>query len=180
MSDFSISIVPRLSAYPEPETRAAAVLAWLVAQRIVAAPPSDCLLGPQQGYAPGPGAAAVVQEPRRLPWRLQTNGLELTTERRIFDSGGNDVEAVICPRCRTDIKEYDWDFLAPWAEGEADELCCPHCGAASSVHAYRFVPAWGFSNLGFTFWNWPAFTEAFLADFGAQLGCAVEVVHCSL
>ena len=35
----------------------------------------------------------------------------------------------------------------------------------SDIHQSEFTPEWGFSDLGFTFWNWSSLTDNFIADF---------------
>ena len=42
--------------------------------------------------------------------------------------------------------------------------------------AQDIKPEWGFSNLGFTFWNWPPFTDQFIKNFKQRLGCDVNIV----
>lgn len=176
MSDYSLSLVPAVADYPAPPQQAAALLAWLVAQQVVAPEASRCTLGQALGYTPASGAGAVSTQPQLLPYKLATNGLEILTGRQVFDTGSLELTALWCPNCAHNVVAEDWD-LSPWASQESDQLTCPRCGVGAAPNAYRFEPTWGFSNLGFCFWNWPPFTPQFLAHVAQQLGCPVVVVQ---
>jgi hypothetical protein len=177
MSDSSISIVCKKSRYPNNTEKAREILEWLIANDIVEPVPSDCVLGSESGYAVSKGASLVVTEPDYL--RLgpgQVNGLSVSTERTVFNTGQNGLEELICPNCKNDISQEDWDFLDPWASGETDDLACPSCGKPNEIHDYTFKPEWGFSNLGFEFWNWPPFKQEFIDDLKRRLDCDVNIV----
>jgi hypothetical protein len=32
----------------------------------------------------------------------------------VVDTGGNGIDELICPKCKADISQEDWDFLEPW------------------------------------------------------------------
>ncbi|HEX8427587.1 hypothetical protein [Hymenobacter sp.] len=177
MSDSSISVVPRQSSYPNPKAKASEVLAWLVALDVVEPTVSDCILGTKGGYSLSKGALQIVKEPFSLPFNQTPNGLELITIRRIFDPAQYGLDGLMCPHCTADISSLNLDFFTSWATGEDDTLACPQCEIASDIHLYEFTPAWGFSNLGFTFWNWPEFTDVFIAAFEARLGCRTDIIH---
>jgi hypothetical protein len=36
------------------------------------------------------------------------------------------------------------------------------------------------SNLGFTFWNWPEFTDEFINEFRTRLNCEITIVYCHI
>jgi hypothetical protein len=177
MSDHSIAIVPKLSSYAGKENKVKEILAWLVDLDIVKPTLSDCVLGSNGGYAVSTGARLVTPHPDHLPFDLITNGLEIDTDRQVFDNGGNGVEQLICPACRQDLANEDWDFLDEWASNGSDNITCPLCKAATDIHLFVFSPEWGFSDLGFTFWNWPGLTDRFIADFKEKLGCDINVVY---
>jgi hypothetical protein len=86
------------------------------------------------------------------------------------------LDELICPNCRNDTASKDWD-LTPWFEQESTGLICLQCGQEAEIHSYNFKPAWGFSDLGFSFWNWPALTQQFIEQFEERLGCAVSIVY---
>ncbi len=177
MSDNSISIVPRQSAYPSKEIKAKEILEWLVSLDIVKPTLSDCVLSSNDGYAISEGAKLVSTEPEYLPFHLGANGLEIITERQVFHTGQNGIEELICPSCNQDIAGEDWDFLSEWGDNKSNKLTCPLCNVGTDIHLFDFTPEWGFSDLGFTFWNWSSLTESFINDFKQKLGCDVNVVY---
>lgn len=176
MSDHSISIVPKLSSYPDKQNKAKEILDWLVVLDIVKPTLSDCVLSSNSGYAVSQGANLVTTEPAHLPFDLITNGLELITERQVFHTGENGIEQLICPSCKQDIANEDWEFLSEWGDNKSNNLTCPLCSVASDIHNFKFTPEWGFSDFGFTFWNWPNLTKNFINDFKQKLGCDINIV----
>ena len=177
MSDHSISIVPRRSAYPDKEIRAKEILEWLVSLDIVKPTLSDCVLSSNDGYAISNGAKLVSTEPELLPFGLGANGLEITTERQVFHTGQNGMEELLCPNCKQDIANEDWDFLSEWGDNQSNHITCPLCNVATDIHLFKFTPAWGFSDLGFTFWNWSPFTDKFIDEFKQKINCEIDLVH---
>ncbi|UOQ73985.1 hypothetical protein [Hymenobacter cellulosilyticus] len=177
MSDHSTTIVPALSAYPGKEDKAKEILNWLVAEDIIKPTLSDCVLSASGGYAIAEGARAVIGSAKRGPFDLAVNGLEIVTERQVFDTGGNGVEELICPSCDQDLAAEDWSFIDDWYQGHTNDVVCPVCNTAADIHLFRFTPVWGFSDLGFRFWNLPDLTEAFINRFQQKLGCTVSVVY---
>lgn len=177
MSDQSISIVPRQSAYQDKEIKTKEILEWLVSLDIVKPTPSDCVFGSNDGYAISEGAKIISNEPELLPFGLLINGLELITERQVFHTGQNGIEELICPNCRQDIANEDWDFLNEWGDNKSNNLTCPLCNVATNIHQFKFKPEWAFSDLGFTFWNWTSLTDRFIDDFKQRLGCDINIVY---
>src|SRR5438876_50780 len=176
MSDSSISIVPKQSTYPGNTAKAKEILDWLIARNIVKPNATDCTLGAENGYAVSDGARQVVTDPEMLPFDLTTNGLEVVTERQVFHTGGNGMEAFICPHCNENIAEEEWNFFDEWQEQKNNSITCPLCNTASDIHTFIVKPDWGFSNLGFTFWNWGELTDSFIDEFRQKLDCDVSVV----
>ncbi|SFQ53263.1 hypothetical protein [Hymenobacter arizonensis] len=176
MSDNSISIVSKISDYPANRLKAQQILDWLISEDIVERELSTCVLSSELGYAIAKGASLITDMPQNLPMNLAVNGLEIIVKRTVFDTGGNGVESIICPKCSKDIVENDWD-LESWSNSEIDKLLCPQCEALSDINQYCFVPDWGFSNLGFKFWNWPELSPEFIANFEKRLECKVRVVY---
>jgi hypothetical protein len=177
MSDHSISIVPRQSAYPDKELRVKEILEWLVSLDIVKPTLSDCILSSNNGYAISNGAKLVSTEPEYLPFDLGANGLEIITERQVFHTGQNGLEELICPSCQQDIANEDWEFLSEWGDNVSNNLTCPLCNVATDIHKFKFSPEWGFSDLGFTFWNWSSLSDNFLNNFKQKLGCDINLVR---
>ena len=176
MSDSSIIIVPKRSAYAERESKAQEILTWLVEEEVVIAMPSACVLGQGLGYEMGRRAGQVVVTPASLPAGLAICGLEILLSRQVFDTGSNGLDKLSCPNCQTDIVDDIWD-LTDWNEGKSDCLICARCDNASEINSYCFEPAWGFSNLGFRFWNWPELTPTFIAEFRHRLDSEISLVY---
>ena len=177
MSDHSISIVPRQSNYPGKEIKAKEILDWLISLDIVKPTLSDCILSANNGYPISNGAKLVTTEPENLPYDLIANGLEIITDRRVFHTGQNGIEELICPNCKQNIANEDWDFLREWNDNISNNLTCPLCNIGTDVHQFDFTPEWGFSNLGFTFWNWPSLTEKFISNFRQNLKVDVNIIY---
>lgn len=176
MGDNSISIVPKLSSYPDRINKANEVLNWLVTRDIIKPTPTDCILGSDNGYAVSAGAKNVVTYPDQLPFRCQTNGLDIIISRTIFHTMGA-IDELICPSCHFDIAAEDWEMFDEWYSGRSDGLTCPKCRINSDLYKYNFTPKWGFSDLGFTFWNWGEFTQRFIDEFKQKLDCDILVVY---
>lgn len=176
MSDHSISIVPKISKYPGNHKMAWEILEWLVARNIVEAGVSNCVLG-GDGYSMAKGAEKVVKEPGDLPVELLVNGLEIITEKRVFHTGENGIDELICPACKQNLVNEDWDFFGVWQEQQDDNITCPLCDTENSIHSFTFTPEWGFSDLCFTFWNWSELTDSFIEEFKQKLECDVNIVN---
>jgi hypothetical protein len=179
MSEHSITIVPRQSSYPDNKVKSKEILDWLTSQDIVKPLPSDCVLSSDNGYAISDGARRVTNLPDELPFGLITNGLDIITKREVFHSGGNGLDECTCPNCNENIASEDWDsiFFNDWCEQKSNNLTCPLCNVATDIHQFAFSPDWGFSDLGFTFWNWPDFTREFLEEFRQKLDCDISIVY---
>jgi hypothetical protein len=76
-----------------------------------------------------------------------------------------------------DISKEDSDFLNEWASASSNNLTCPLCNVSTEIHEFRFDPQWGFSDLGFTFWNWTQLKDEFIALFKQKLGCEIDIVY---
>lgn len=176
MTDHSISIVPKQSSYTDNQVKAREILNWLLAKNIVKPTLLACILGANKGYAMADGAKQITVHLNNLPFDLITNGLEIITERSVFDTGENFIDELTCPNCKENIVANDWD-LTPWNNKETDNLTCPQCQQETEIHNYTFVPNWGFSNLGFKFWNWPDFTNDFIDEFKQKLNCEISIVN---
>ena len=176
MSDHSTSIVPRESFYPDKEIKAKEIVEWLVSLDIVKPTLSDCVLSSNEGYAISNGAELVSTEPELLPFDFGVNGLEIITERQVFHTGQYGMEELICPSCKQDIANEDLNFLSEWDNNQSNNITCPLCKVATDIHQFKFRPHWGFSDLGFIFWNWSPFTEKFIKDFEQKLGCDIDLV----
>ncbi|MBN0044986.1 hypothetical protein JS756_12875 [Streptomyces actuosus] len=165
-----------LDATPQQAARLAErAVRWLVAEGIVLAERTDCVLGPPLGHPPGPHwwrAVGAARTDREKPF----DGLAVYAERTVFHGGQGEPEAVTCPRCRasTRLITDEWDPIdevralfgdavgTGHRTGTEAAVACPACA--------REVPltAWGwpddhfaFGHLGLEFWNWPELTDGF-------------------
>lgn len=177
MSDHSISIVSKKSEYPDNRIKAEEILKWLISKDIVKSNLSDCILSAEKGYAVSEGARLITDFPEALPFFLSTNGLEIITNREVFHTGETGMEKCICPNCGEDISQEEWNFIEYWFCHNTDESICPLCDVSVVIHQLEIIPPWGFSNLGFKFWNWPDFKPLFIDEFQNALNCDVIIVN---
>jgi hypothetical protein len=177
MCSHSISIVPRNSEIIQSKEKANEILEWLISIDVVKKSTSDCILGSDNGYAISEGAKRITNDIEYLPYNLITNGLEITTKRQIFNTGQGGLEKCICPNCGENIESDFWEFLDEWFENKSNDLKCSECGNGTEINKYQIEPQWGFSNIGFTFWNWPMFKEDFINEFREKLGVDIFIIH---
>lgn len=173
MSDYSISIVPRQLSYPDNKIKAKEILDWLISLDIVKPTLSDCILSSDNGYAISDGARRVASMPDEIRFDRITNGLEIITNRNVFNNGVYDIDECICPNCKKNIVLEDWGSSNDWYEQKSDSITCPLCNVATDIPQFKFSPELGFSDLGFTFWNWPELTDEFIEEFRQKLGCDI-------
>ena len=178
MSDTSTSIVPNISYYPDAAEKAVEIVDWLISIKAVKPEKTKCILSEETGYPIGEGARLLTDGPEQLPFKLVTNGLEVITTRTIFSAFEGGLDKMVCPKCGTDILDEDsFDFLDNYYDKGDAMLACTHCKKKSDLNEYLTEPAWAFSNLGFTFYNWPEFKKDVIKDFEKRLGCKVKVVE---
>lgn len=177
MSDHSIAIVPKKSVYYDNKTKAEEILEWLISRDIVKPELSDCIMSLEGGYGVSEGAKQIVSFPDDLPFFLTTNGLEIITDKEVFHAGESGMDQCICPNCGEDIAQKEWIFIEEWFNEDKDKSVCPLCNVLVDIHELKIKPQWGFSNLGFKFWNWPDFKPAFIEEFQNRLKCEVVVVN---
>ncbi|MDQ0714182.1 hypothetical protein QFZ55_003634 [Streptomyces luteogriseus] len=173
MGDHFQTIVDLDANGADAEPLARRVVEWLVAEGVVLAERTDCVLSLPMGHPPGPrwgravGEAAVDDE----PW----DGLAVHAGRTVFHGWPGGLEAAVCPRCSATTRLVDdgwamideaWapfvDAIGTWSATGVAQVRCPACA--------RIVPlrdwAWNddyfaFAHLGFEFWNWPELTPEF-------------------
>lgn len=176
MSDTSTTIVPELLNYPDRYKKAQSIVEWLVAIQAINPVKTNCVLSTDSGYPIAKGAKSLTHNPEYLPFNLLTNGLDVITERTVFDAGENGLDSFICPNCKQDIVAEDWNFDDYFQTGNGS-LICPLCNQPSDINRFIIEPGWGFSNLGFTFWNWSNLKEDFIEEFENKLQCKVKVIE---
>lgn len=169
---------------------AESIVQWLVGADVIEATPTDCALGAESGYPPGPRYDLATTEPLPLLLELEFNGVEVSVGRRVFDPGQGDSDAATCPECDHTVLLEDpatgdltdqWKLfsttLKAWPEGGSGTVRCPHCDKPVDSNDWRWVngPQWALGCLGFVFWNWPRLSDAFIAQLARSLGHRVVV-----
>jgi len=181
MSDNFLSlVVPGESSKTDVIVLADIVIDWLQGRKVIEPRPTDCVLGRNKGYPPGAACKEIIEraEDHDFP-KLGANGLEVTITREVFHTGQNGLDSVCCPDCNLNIIESDWGSLVhEWlADTGKDKLTCSQCAAVYSITEYNFTPAFGFGDLGFTFWNWPPLSDVFIQDVELLICKPLVVVH---
>ncbi|WP_322749713.1 MULTISPECIES: hypothetical protein [unclassified Frankia] len=171
---------------------AATVVRWLINTDIIAAEATDCVLGADLGYGPGPRHALALAEPDDYLSRLRTNGVTVTTGRTAFHPVQGELGPVVCPRCDqtmlledagTGATTKQWevfsDAIGSWHNGGPGDVACASCGQVGLLNDWRWIGDWpfAFGFLGFTFWNWPRLSDAFVAQVAERLRHRVVVTR---
>lgn len=175
MSVHFIAIVPKQSHYPGNKTKGIEILEWLVSLDVIKENLSDCVSGSNGGYAISEGAKNITTTPVYLPFDIIPNGLEIVVERTIFHAA--ELDECKCPVCYKDITSEIWLSFDNWFEQKLDDVTCPNCNIKADINSYLFSPVWGFSDLGFIFWNWQEFKNEFIEEFKLRLGVDISIIY---
>jgi hypothetical protein len=99
------------------------------------------------------------------------DGVVIDTRRTVFYSRTDDLY-VHCPHCiePTTLEDHLGDFISDWYDGGPGLASCPSCRRQVGLNDWHWSPPWAFGYLGFTFWGWDWFSDAFLSDVSALLG----------
>lgn len=174
MSIHWITIVPKQSRYPGNKTKAIEILNWLVSIDVIKENLSDCG-GSEEGYAISEGAKHITTSPEYLPFDFKPNGLQIVVNRTIFHADG--LDECKCSFCNKDITSEIWSSFDNWFELKLDDVTCPNCKIKADINSYLFSPVWGFSDLGFIFWNWQEFKNEFIEEFKLRLGVDISIIY---
>ncbi|AQS69060.1 hypothetical protein [Streptomyces pactum] len=156
------------------ERLARRALEWLVAEGVVLAERTPCVLGQPLGHPPGPHWQRAVGDDWDFePW----DGLAVHTRRTGFTSGADLPGAALCPRCGAPAPLDDdatWRrfraAMRVWHDTGAASVGCAACATAVPVPDWSWDEApLAFGHLGFEFWNWPELTDGFRARLAALL-----------
>jgi hypothetical protein len=178
MSDSYITIVPTNVTGEQVKELSQRTIKWLTEREIISQDPTDCVLGQDSGYPPGPKYKNIIDGDNYGLLRLKTNGLQVVTVRQVFDNGDNGLEEINCPKCGGNNIDSDWgESLDAWDAGQNDKLKCSQCDNESPITDFDFKPSWGFGELGLTFWNWPSLTSEFLDDVKILLDKDIKVIY---
>ena len=191
MSDNYITISPTREV-ENPKELSQKILKWLQSNEIIESELSDCIMTMKnKGYKPGNKHIDVIGYDENI-LRLQVCGLEIKTEREVFNAGAfTAMTKLECPNCNTNrfegitpqdfftdncteeqLKRFDTVFpeFDKWSNNEKATLICPHCSTESNLIDYKTDSSIAFSNLGFTFWNWPDLKEEFILELKSEIG----------
>jgi hypothetical protein len=180
MGDWFQIIVDKDATEQEAAELASRIRDWLIAEGIVEREMTDCVLGSDLGYPPGPNAEqAVDDEPMDDVRELLRDGLDIITKRSVFHAMPGEVE-LICTDCgqRFDPPDEWQEAIGEWYDERGPgNLKCPHCGVERPIIAWEHDPVWGFGYLGFEFWNWPPLRKSFVEEVSKRLGHRVVLVE---
>jgi hypothetical protein len=191
MSDNYITICP-VEEVENPKELSHEILKWLQTKEIIENELSDCILSSKtKGYKPANKHVDAIGYDENILC-LQVCGLEVKTEREVFNAGTfTPFTRLECPKCNknrfegitpqdfytencTEEQLYRFDTVFPefdkWTNNEKASLTCPHCSTESNLTNYKTDNSIAFSNLGFTFWNWPDLKEEFLMELKTEIG----------
>lgn len=174
MGDRFQAVVDLDAGASDAEPLARRVLDLLVAEGVVLAERTPCVLGQPLGHPPGPHWERAVTD----DWDFApTDGLAVHTRRTGFTSGADLPGAALCPHCGTPTALDDgreWQrfdtAMRTWHETGTAAVHCPACATAAPVQHWTWDEApLALGHLGFEFWNWPDLTDAFRARVTALL-----------
>lgn len=184
MGDSSITLVPeRIFIEPaerdEMENR---ITAWMIGNGWIEPEISDCVL------SEGGGRRITRKGNTHISGcapdhNLSVNGfcVEKFDGKNVFTNLEGGLESAVCPSCGENVEEQFYDMTGAWFTGEGNmPVPCPCCKKSADIREYILEPPWGFSQIGFTFWNLWDMTEEFAVEFAAALGEPVRVVRAHL
>ncbi len=179
MSDFYITLVSEKLNSTDSKKAAIKIIEFLTQQEIIEKKVTDCVLGFSYGYLPGRNYQEILKNTEFDLTKLKVNGVEFITEKKVFDSGRNELEHVICSGCKENNIENNWsDSLNNWILGtESNKLKCQNCGIINPITQYEFTPTWAFGNFGITFWNWSEFKPSFISELEKRIGGKLKIIY---
>ncbi|GAA3247556.1 hypothetical protein ACFO1B_38740 [Dactylosporangium siamense] len=154
------------------------LVAWLVAEGIVSAERTDCVLSADEGHPPGPRCTEAFDGADHGLPSLATNGLHAWSGRTVVHpiQGSGEVG---CPHCDKDepLGAAFFEAINAWYAQRPSDTACRHCGRTIAINDWHWPDAaWAFADLGLTFWNWPPLRDDFIAGIGRRLGHRVRLV----
>jgi hypothetical protein len=169
-----------LADYVQAERAAGAVRDCLIGNGYVRPQKTNCVLGAELGFPPGPRFAELFEEP---PWSAEVacNGVQIeASEKPQFYDNGEIGFRIFCPSCR---RQFDLDGdLVVWQqamqkfyEGGAGLLQCKHCGNSAGVDRWTCDPPVGWSRFGITIWNCPHLRPEIIRTLAELVGSELAV-----
>jgi len=178
MSDSFITIVPTRVTADEVTEISKRTIDWLTKREIISQNLTDCVLGQNKGYSPGPKYNDIVDDINYELKKLKTNGLEIIINRQVFHNGENGLNEIRFQKCGANNIDSDWgEIIDSWDNKENDVLKCSECNNETSITNYDFRPKWGFGEFGLTFWNWPNLKNDFMDDLKRFLNKDIEMIY---
>lgn len=184
MGDSSITLVPeRIFIEPaEQDEMENRITAWMIRNGWIEPEISDCVL------SEGGGRRITRKGNTHISGcapdhNLSVNGfcVEKFDGKNVFTNLEGGLESAVCPSCKENVGEQFYDMTGEWFTGEGNmPVSCPCCKKSADIREYILEPPWGFSQIGFTFWNLWDMTEDFAAEFAAVLGEPVRAVWAHL
>lgn len=186
MGDHFLTLTPeRLDIQPpEQDAMEKRVVEWMQKHGWVEKEKSDCTFKEGGGWRFTPSGAEHIADERGRGLSIYGFNVEKFDGKRgkgVFTNLEGGLEAAYCPACGGNVETQFYDMVGGWCAAEGfPPVKCPLCGAESGIQDYRCEPPWGFSQIGFQFWNIGEITPEFLEEFAAMLGEPVRVVWASL
>ncbi len=178
VSDHYTSIVSEKTNPADSQELAERIVNFLTEKKIIEKELSDCVLG-STGHKPAENFGSILEKQNEGFLYSKTNGLEIITERRVFENGGNGLDQVNCPNCGQNQIEEDWgSALENWNDNSASDLVkCSNCLSKNSITKFYFEPNWAFGDFGLIFWNWGKFKTEFLIELEKVIGTELKIVY---
>jgi len=172
MGDYFQTLADIDASLEEAEFVAARIRNWLIELKIIEPEPRNCVLGINGVGYPPLNYEQVIDEPPGSYYdirQLAANGLEIEIGRKVFHNGQSGV-TITCPKCGARCGDKWAEAISEWYENKgAGLLKCLQCETEHPVTDWNFNPAWGFGNLGFTFWNWPPLKQSFIDELKRRI-----------
>jgi hypothetical protein len=176
MGDYYHNVVATQVSDNEAPNVAARMIERLIAEEFILAEKTDCVIGADQGYPPGPAAKASYE------W---AGGVEVIVGRHLYTGSECDSEPA-CPRCGQTVGWKAFPITpTDWLDGDDDGRVsmCPLCKAMVDINEWRHVSTLGYGDvgpfimigcLGLVVWNW---SEPLPQEFVAAIeDCAGPVM----
>lgn len=189
MSLHYISYVPRQLTYQGDRfAKAEEIFQWLLAENVIKPEKNEeGLSGNVYYFSDGIQKFLDVPVKSMFDTPAYCAGFTCTTKRDVYCPVENWDKGPICPCCESDLNpntndDEGWnrclgEGMWKWREtGETPSIVCPTCHNSASLADYRFVPDWGFSDLGFTFYECPKLNRSFVDELERRLACRVWIV----
>ena len=178
VSDTFISIVSEKTSLSNSKELAEKVTRFLTEKGIIKSELTDCVLG-GNGHKPSEKFSSTLKKINNGLLGLSVNGVQILTERQVFDNGGNGLDGILCPNCGENQIEEDWGtVLENWHnQTQSDKLKCSKCSSEYSITEFDFKPNWGFGNFGLTFWNWGELKAEFITELEKIIGTELKIVR---